>query len=81
MKHSTIKSAIAEAMEDYLENATFRPHNPAICRDGDGFRFESKLNGDEVIIDLSSGFGSWTPATADDIQSCAAGLAAEIEAK
>jgi hypothetical protein len=81
MKFSTLAGAIEMAMEQFIEDGCFTPHDPAICRDGDGFRFESKLNGDEVIIDLSSGFGSWTPDTDDDIPALAAALAAEIEAK
>lgn len=79
MKHTTSAAAIEDAMRDYLENdGVFTPHDPAICRDAGGWYYGSALHG-EAVYELSSGFGSWTPETAADIDDCAAGLAAEIE--
>ena len=77
MKHETAIGAIKDAMEDIIDNAgTFTPHNPAICRDANGWYFGSALHG-ESVVELSDGFGNWTPNTADDIAACAEGFAAD----
>ena len=76
-----LKDAVIEAMEDYLENGQFRPHNPAIMHcPHSGYYYGSALHaedaGDDIIMKLDDGFGSWTPESTDDVQVCAAGVAA-----
>ena len=77
MKHESAQGAIAEAMNDYLNNGTFTPHNPAICRDRAGWYYGSALHG-EAVYELDGGFGDWTPASVEEIEAAANGLAAEI---
>jgi hypothetical protein len=79
MHYETLTAAIEDAMTDYLENGTFSPHNPAICRDSRGYYYGSSLHGDEVIADLAGGFGSWEPTSVAEIGECASGMAAELE--
>ena len=78
MKHDNMAGAIAEAMSDYLDNGVFTPHDPAICRDRAGFYYGSTLAGEAVHRLDGGGFGNWTPASVDEIDIAANGMAAEI---
>ena len=68
-------------MEQFVEDGELSTLNPAIVRErGGAFSYESTLiNGGQVVIDLASGFGGYTPEAAADIADCAAALAAEYE--
>ena len=80
MKYDNMAGAIEAAMEDYLDNGSrFSPHDPAICRNQAGrYYYGSALHG-EAVFKLSGGFGNWTPASTEEIEIAANGLAAEIE--
>lgn len=79
MHYQNVQTAIEEAMEDLINTGGFQKHSPAICRDKLGYYYGSKLHGDEVVFDLSSGaFGYWTPEAMEEIPVCASGLAASI---
>lgn len=80
--NETLIAAIAEAMEDRLENSGVpTPHNPAIMIDGDGWcYYGSALHGDAVVYDCAGGFDSYEPDNEGQVPDCAKQLAAEIEA-
>ena len=72
-----LQRAIVEAMEDFFDGNDFTKVNPAIMH-GSNYYYGSTLHGDTVIMDLTEGFGSWTPGKLSDIPSAAYGLAKEI---
>ena len=83
-----LKDAVIEAMEDYLEGVP-RPHDPAIMHTHDaspecGYYYGSALHsqlGNDIVVMVDDGFGSWTPESTDDIQVCAVGFAASLYAE
>lgn len=78
MNYATKQEAVSDAMEQLINDGEFRPHNPAIIKDGQSkYYLGSTLNmvgDDEIIFNLSDGFGSFEPESISDIEDCANGF-------